>query len=109
MYLFCRFEIGLLKDQFDAGLVLLKRKFCWDHVDIAYQSKEVGVNRGKVGLSSAARKVLLSPEFNLGDQLLYEAFNASWWSRPEVADPDFLEEVGCLNSKKILGAFLLIN
>lgn len=96
-----RFDIGLLTDQFDAGLILLKRRFCWSHADIFYKRQEVGVSRGKKTLSDEAKRILLSPEFNLGDQLLYEAFNATWWSRPEVRDPDFLAEVAVMNAHSL--------
>ncbi|KAF6027267.1 GAL3ST1 [Bugula neritina] len=69
----------------------MKRKFCWDHGDIFYKSMEVYSKSHH--LTPAEEEKLLSPDMNLGDKLLYEAFNNSWWKQPEVKDPDFWEEV----------------
>ena len=37
----CRYDLGMLTDQFDASLVLLRRRFCWDHIDILYEKSRV--------------------------------------------------------------------
>lgn len=36
------FNVAFLTDQFDASLVRMKRRFCWDHADILYMPQEVG-------------------------------------------------------------------
>ncbi|XP_067934152.1 galactose-3-O-sulfotransferase 2-like isoform X2 [Watersipora subatra] len=94
-----KFHIGFLTDQFDASLIRLRREFCWQHVDIFYKSQEVGGRKGKVSpqtllpLSPEGRAKLVTKEFNLGDQMLYESFNQTWWKSPSVMAEDFWEEV----------------
>ena len=91
-YITPKFNVIFLTDQFDASLVLMKRRFCWQHGDILYNKHEVGRYRQQ-GMSPGYKKKLLSMEMNLGDQMLYEAFNRTWWSQPEVNTQDFWNEV----------------
>jgi len=99
-----RFDIIYLTDQFDPSLVIMKRRFCWDHGDIFYKSMEVYSKSHH--LTPAEEEKLLSPDMNLGDKLLYEAFNNSWWKQPEVKDPDFWEEVGLVTIPILLVTLL---
>lgn len=39
------------------------------------------------------KKRLLTLVYNLGDELLYEAFNQSWWSQEEMESSDLWQEV----------------
>ena len=39
------------------------------------------------------RAQLIGEDYNLGDQLLYEAFNQSWWSREDTSSTDLWNEV----------------
>lgn len=99
-----RFDVTFLTDEFDASLVLMKRKFCWDHLDIFYKPQEVG-GRGNMKkitfppLTSTARSLLLSAQYNLGDQLLYEAFKERWWTQPMVQEDEFWQEVSLYHFK----------
>jgi hypothetical protein len=88
-----RIELFMLTDQFEASLIILKRRFCWDYLDIAYIKQVVFNSAKKQKLSDKAVTKLLSVERNLGDLILYEAANATWWSQPELKEPDFWPEV----------------
>lgn len=44
-------------------------------------------------LSVESERRLLSPEVNLGELLLYESLNATWWRQKEVNHQDFWSEV----------------
>lgn len=91
-YIVPKFNVIFLTDQFDASLVLLKRRFCWTHEDILYNKMEVGRFR-RGGLLEGYKKKLVSSEMNLGDQMLYRAFNKTWWEQPDVNSRDFWNEV----------------
>jgi len=50
-----------------------------------------------VYLSLKGIRELLQPETNLGDQMLYEAFNRTWWNDySDVKDEHFWQEVSHL-------------
>lgn len=89
----------MLNDQFDASLVILRRRLCWDYTDIFYTKKEVTNSTSKTKeLSEDAKKKLLSEKANLGDQLLYERMREKWKKSPEPNNPDFSEEVCAISS-----------
>ncbi|KAF6024455.1 hypothetical protein EB796_017233 [Bugula neritina] len=100
-YITSKFHIGFLTDQFDASLIRLRRLFCWTHEDLLYKAQEVGGrvrpgSRDKIlqPLSKKGIRELLQPETNLGDQMLYEAFNRTWWNDySDVKDEHFWQEV----------------
>jgi len=71
MLLFYRIDIPILSDQFDASLVILKRRFNWDYTDIFYQSYVVTKSDSQT-LSNSSIQTILSAEVNLGDHLLYQ-------------------------------------
>ena len=90
----CRIDVPVLNDQFDASLVALRRKFCWGYTDIFYKTQNRSKKKkSRVDLSDEATKRLLSSELNLGDLLLYESVNSTWWQQKEVNSEDFWEEV----------------
>ena len=82
-----------MNDQFDASLVLLRRRFCWSYLDIFYQTYVVR-NSSQLDLSPEAEARLLSKQENLGEKLLYDKLNATWWNSPELTQDDFWKEVG---------------
>lgn len=84
----------MINDEFDASLVILRRRLCWEYTDILYTKKIVTKSSTKKGISDFARQKLLSEKANLGDQLLYEAMKEKWRESPEQRNPDFWEEVG---------------
>lgn len=65
---------------------------CWEYTDLFYSSVEL-TNSASSNISEEARDKLLSAQANLGEQLLYEAANESWWRQPELQQPDFWQEV----------------
>ena len=82
----------LINERFDASLVMMRRRFHWEYRDIFYKRK----NQRKIEkkyLSETWRKEFLSLDVNLGDLLLYEAMNSSWYRQPEVQQEDFWDEV----------------
>lgn len=87
-----RIDIAILNDQYDPSLLILKKRLCWEYKDIFYHTYTVGTYKSAY-ISEAARTKLLSPEYNLGEKLLYDAINRTWWQQPEVEDPDFWKEV----------------
>ena len=90
----CRFDVPGLNDQFDSSLVALRMKFCWGYTDIFYKTQNRSKKKkSRVDLSDEATKRLLSSELNLGDLLLYESVNSTWWQQKEVNSEDFWEEV----------------
>ncbi|KAF6033070.1 GAL3ST1 [Bugula neritina] len=91
-YIVPKIDIPILSDQFDASLVILKRRFNWDYTDIFYQSYVVTKSDSQP-LSASSIQTILSAEVNLGDHLLYQAVNKTWWSQPEVGRKEFWEEV----------------
>lgn len=91
-FFYFRIDIPVLNDQFDASLVIMRKRFCWDYTDIFY-AKQVVTHSEKTALSAKSKKKLLSAEVNLGESLLYEAIRFRWWSQPELQQKDFWEEV----------------
>ena len=89
---YCRIDVPILNNQFDASLIVLKKKFCWSYLDIFYTSQNKGKHKRK-DLSAEATKRLLSPEVNFGDQILYESINKTWWRQSEVNQRYFWDEV----------------
>ena len=90
----CRIDVPVLNDQIDASMVALRRKFCWGYTDIFYKTQNRSKKKkSRVDLSDEATKRLLSSELNLGDLLLYESVNSTWWQQKEVNSEDFWEEV----------------
>lgn len=71
---------------------MLRRRFNWQYLDILYKKR----NQMKVKRKSLAEEFkprLLSVDLNLGDLLLYEAMNSSWYRQPEAQQEDFWDEV----------------
>ena len=90
---FCyRIDVPLLSDQFDASLVILRRRFCWSYLDLFYKKYEV-THSASLKLSEKAEEKLLSQQANLGEKLLYDRMNTTWWSSAELKQDDFWEEV----------------
>lgn len=58
-----------------------------------YKTYEV-THSERTTLSDGARQKLLSEKVNMGDKLLYDRLNATWWSYPELKQKDFWSEVG---------------
>ncbi|XP_067950984.1 galactosylceramide sulfotransferase-like isoform X2 [Watersipora subatra] len=87
-----RMDVMLLSDQFDASLLILRKRFNWSYLDIFYTSNRVATGKPSE-LSNKAITKLLSKEVNLGDKLLYDAMNRTWWQQHELAEASFWEEV----------------
>ncbi|XP_067950568.1 galactose-3-O-sulfotransferase 2-like [Watersipora subatra] len=85
-------DVIMLYDQLEASLVLLKRKFHWTYLDIFYKS--YGFSRkSEEKLSTKSIERVLSKEVNLGDKLLYDSMNRTWWNYPELREQHFWKEV----------------
>ncbi|XP_067948788.1 galactose-3-O-sulfotransferase 3-like [Watersipora subatra] len=84
-------DVIMLYDQFDASLVLMKRKFHWTYLDIFYKSY-MFQPKSKKELSKKSIERILSKEVNLGDKLLYDCMNHTWWNYPELKEQHFWEE-----------------
>ena len=86
-------DVIILTDQFDASLLILKKKFHWNYSDIFY-AKKVVLNSVRRQISPEAAAKILSPEVNLGEQMFYNSLNNTWWQQDEVKKNDFWNEVG---------------
>ncbi|XP_067950204.1 galactosylceramide sulfotransferase-like [Watersipora subatra] len=85
-------DVIMIHEQYDASLILFRRRFGWSYTDLFYR-RYIITNSGGVELSERARAKLLSPQVNLGDKILYDTLNQTWWSQPEIKEEDFWEEV----------------
>lgn len=88
----CRIDVPILTEQLDASLIILRRRFNWSYRYLFYSDAQVTLS-SSYPLSQASQDKLLSAEYNLGDLLLYEAMNNSWWNQPELRQHDFWDEV----------------
>ena len=91
-FFYCRIDLLILTEQLDASLIVLRRRYKWNHLDIFYKSQIVAGSR-KIKFSEEAEKKLLSSKRNLGDPILYEAANETWWKQDELLESDVWEEV----------------
>ena len=71
----------------------MKKRLCWDYMDIFYTTKNVQMSRPLKPFTKADEKTLLDLDHNYGDKLLYDALNATWWNQTEVKVQDFWNEV----------------
>ena len=85
-------DIIILTDQFDASLLILKKRFRWNYIDIFYANKTVS-SSSHLTLSSKSVEKILSTEVNLGDKMFYNSLNNTWWQQKELKESDFWEEV----------------
>ena len=86
-------DVIILTDQFDASLLILKKRFHWNYIDIFYANRKVK-NSSHLKLSSKSVEKILSPEVNLGDKMFYNSLNNTWWQQKELKEINFWEEVG---------------
>lgn len=83
----------MLTDQFDASVVILRRRLCWSYSDMFYKNKIVTGGGRRASMTNKNADKLLSDKLNLGEKILYDRFNESWWNQPETKDPEFWKEV----------------
>ena len=83
----------MLTDQFDASVVILRRRLCWDYSDVFYKTNIVTGGGKREHMTQGNIDKLLSVKVNYGEKVLYDKFNETWWSQPEVKDPSFWKEV----------------
>ncbi|XP_067945277.1 uncharacterized protein [Watersipora subatra] len=86
-------DVIILTEVFDASLIILKRRFGWSYRDIIYTKRKVGNPKQAPTISEQNAQILLSPEVNLGEKLLYDKLNETWWKQPELKEDNFWEEV----------------
>ena len=55
----------------------MKKRLCWDFMDIFYTTKNVQMSRPLKPFTKADEKKLLDLDHNYGDKLLYDALNAT--------------------------------
>ena len=83
----------ILNDKYDESLVILRRRFCWSYTDIFYSKQIVTGSAHRASVTEEAKLKLLTENYNLGDQLLYEKMREKWLKSPELTDNDFDGEV----------------
>ncbi|KAF6016977.1 hypothetical protein EB796_024720 [Bugula neritina] len=96
-----RIDLPILNEKFDASLIILKKRFCWEYSDIFYVSQNKG-SSSTLSLSEDSIKKVLSKEVNLGDKMLYDAVSKLWWSQPELKETGFWKECKCSLTESVL-------
>ena len=87
------FNLVLITEYFDEGLVLLMREFCWSFDDIIYLKQNAQTKSSSIDKeipSNLSKQIL---EWNRADYLLYQHFNKTFWNRVEKHGPDFWQDV----------------
>ena len=105
LFSYIRIDLPIITDQFDASLVILRRRFCWSYEDILYKKQTVSHSSG-LSISSQATAKLLSADVNLGEKMLYEKVYETWWKSLELTQQGFWEEVGHAEAIKHSGVHI---
>ena len=92
MFSFRRVDVIMLKEQFTASLLILRRRFCWSYTDIFFKIGNVK-NSARLEFEDEDKAKLI--EWNYGEFWYYEAMNRTWWSQDEVKSGEIFEEVSC--------------
>ncbi|CAH1787560.1 unnamed protein product [Owenia fusiformis] len=74
------FDLVMISEYFNEGLILLKHLMNWSFDDIVYISKNVQTKKTKgidVTYPEAYRKIR---ELNIGDEMLYQHYNKTFWN-----------------------------
>ena len=95
MFSFRRVDVIMLKEQFTASLLILRRRFCWSYTDIFFKIGNVK-NSARLEFEDEDKAKLI--EWNYGEFWYYEAMNRTWWSQDEVKSGEIFEEVRCFSS-----------
>ena len=91
-----RIDVIILNEEFHASLLVLRKKLCWDYLDIFFTKKNVQKRNSSAPFTEADAVKVLDMRHNYGDKLLYDALNTTWWYQTEVKVQDFWDEV-CRN------------
>ena len=83
----------MLTEQFDASLLVLRKRLCWSYLDIFFSKKNVQKKTPSQPFTEADALTVIDMKHNYGDKLLYEALNTTWWNQAEVKEHDFWKEV----------------
>jgi len=88
-----RIDVIMLYEQYDASLLILKKIFYWDYIDVFYFKYNFGKYNHSIQMSKQVEAKILSPQIHFGDRLLYDALNETWWNQAEGQKEDFWEKV----------------
>ena len=69
-------------------------------------NKQTVSHSSGLSISSQATAKLLSADVNLGEKMLYEKVNETWWKSPELTQQGFWEEVGHAKAIKHSGVHI---
>ena len=94
MFSFRRVDVIMLKEQFTASLLILRRRFCWSYTDIFFKIGNVK-NSARLEFEDEDKAKLI--EWNYGEFWYYEAMNRTWWSQDEVKSGEIFGEVSCFS------------
>ncbi|KAF6036098.1 GAL3ST1 [Bugula neritina] len=87
-----RFKLVMFTEYFDESLVLLRRTMNWSMTDIFYSYANEATKKSGTVLSPDDINKLLNIKHNLGDWMLYQHFNKSFWEKVST-QPEFFDEV----------------
>ncbi|XP_067939520.1 galactose-3-O-sulfotransferase 3-like [Watersipora subatra] len=94
------FLLVMITEYFDESLVLLKRLMNWSMADIFYTYANEAVKKSGTVLTSDEKRKLLDKDHNLGDWLLYQHFNKSFWEKISKQE-EFHEEVAVFKKLQV--------
>lgn len=83
----------ILNEQFDASMLILRSRLCWNYKDIFYSKKNVQQLKPSRLFTLVDAEKLIDIDHNYGDKLLYDALYDSWWHQAEVQHSNFWMEV----------------
>ena len=79
-----------IAEYYDASLVLMKRIFCWDLLDILYSKLKQGKYKTKKTLLNAEKEY---KDTRPDEYAMYNYFNKTFWAKVSKSRPDFMDEV----------------
>ncbi|XP_041466285.1 galactosylceramide sulfotransferase-like [Lytechinus variegatus] len=82
-------DFVIVNEYFDESLLVMKKAFCWDYIDILYTSQNK--RKKKDTLPEETRAKIRA--FNRADTLLHQRFNESLWKKIEAYGPDFKKDL----------------
>ena len=98
-FLHKEFDLVLIMDYFDESLVLMKRMFCWEIDDILYV--KLNERQDKEKATSLIAKVKENiRRWNKADVLLFNYFNATFWTKVKMEGPGFYEDLSAFRRRK---------
>lgn len=79
------FDLVLIADYFDEGIILLKELLCWDFNDVLYVKTNARSQTSTILTNNLKKKI---NSWNKADYMLYEYFNQTFWEKVKIYGVD---------------------